>query len=496
METARASAVTPGTAFGRTTVAFWALELGTILCLIALYKRGDRPFRSFVIAPAGLYLLLGATIVIGSGLLIARELRTPEARRQVGAAALLNAWSVLLVVVTSEAVVRALSVQTPAAPMFGRLLLLPKSWPGAAAHARGVLSRAASQGSFIVFDRELGWTVGPSRQSRDYNLEFTRRYLAEEQHASTTTVVPVTADQQADDSIYASSAEGIRSARAGVSFGGPTRRRRIALVGDSFTFGLEVRFDETWGNQLERALGGDYQVLNFGVDAYGVDQAVMRYRRDVTPWHPELVILGVISDDLRRTMCVYGFLCFVGFETPFPKPRFVVGDRGLTQLNAPLPSPDSLLGRPSITQLPFIADDGSYDPVEWETHPYQASYAVRLLLTRFRRWATLAPAVSDSALRRVNGDLFKEFVRMARANGSIPLILNFPSRTELLRDRPSRNLAEDVLLHAGVPYIDMTPCVRRVPPAERLVRLHYSARTNAAVAACLYDEIRARKLVR
>lgn len=56
----------------------------------------------------------------------------------------------------------------------------------------------------------------------------------------------------------------------------PTRYR-IAIVGDSFTFKLEVPYEKTWGHQFEIALGPGWQVLNFGVDGYGLDQAFLRY---------------------------------------------------------------------------------------------------------------------------------------------------------------------------------------------------------------------------
>ena len=114
----------------------------------------------------------------------------------------------------------------------------------------------------------------------------------------------------AEDSrgIYLSSVEGLRSPRVGMSFAGIPAKRRIAIVGDSFTFGLEVPYGQTWGHQLEVLLGPGVQVLNFGVDGYGVDQAFMRYQRDVAAWRPDVAILSVIDDDLRRTMGVYGFL--------------------------------------------------------------------------------------------------------------------------------------------------------------------------------------------
>src|SRR5690348_16745610 len=56
---------------------------------------------------------------------------------------------------------------------------------------------------------------------------------------------------------------------------------RVALFGDSFTFGDEVALGETWGAALERGIaarGIEAEVLNFGVNAYGIDQAFLRWQ--------------------------------------------------------------------------------------------------------------------------------------------------------------------------------------------------------------------------
>jgi len=86
-------------------------------------------------------------------------------------------------------------------------------------------------------------------------------------------------NRQGGGELYFSSTEGLRSPRTNISFAARRPRHRVALVGDSFTFGMEVPYEDTWGAQLERALAGDVQVLNFGVDGYGVDQAYLRYRK-------------------------------------------------------------------------------------------------------------------------------------------------------------------------------------------------------------------------
>ena len=97
------------------------------------------------------------------------------------------------------------------------------------------------------------------------------------------------------DGLYKSSEEGIRSQAVGVSYKDAQRLPRVAIVGDSFTFGLGVPFESSWGAQLENSMTNTVEVLNFGVNGYGIDQAYLRYTRDAKPLHPEMVILSFIS---------------------------------------------------------------------------------------------------------------------------------------------------------------------------------------------------------
>jgi hypothetical protein len=339
----------------------YLVELCALVSALTLYRRGDRPVMAFLSAPVGLVCVVALLALAGSTLVMAYLVRSlpPPRARQLAVPVVVNLCSVTLVFGLAEAVVRALATPTIQGPVFARTVLLPYRWADVAARNRARLDDAAAARTYLVHDRDLGWTIGPNRRSKDYNRAGLEQYLARVGHAP----LP-RAPADADGDIYVSSAEGIRSPRPDVSFAALPVRRRVAAVGDSFTFGLEVRYEETWAHQLELALGSEFQVLNFGVDGYGVDQAYLRYRRDVAAWHPEIVILGVIDDDFRRTMCVYGFLCFPGFGMPFSKPRFVLTEQGLAPLNLPLAAPDSIFARPSIAELPFLTFDGSFDPVE------------------------------------------------------------------------------------------------------------------------------------
>jgi lysophospholipase L1-like esterase len=73
----------------------------------------------------------------------------------------------------------------------------------------------------------------------------------------------------------------------------------ILTVGDSFTYGDEVRDEETWPAQLQRLTGRP--VLNGGVTGYGFDQMVLRAEQLVAKHSPAVVILSFIDHDIERT---------------------------------------------------------------------------------------------------------------------------------------------------------------------------------------------------
>ncbi|MBT9557468.1 MAG: hypothetical protein IV100_15615 [Myxococcales bacterium] len=76
---------------------------------------------------------------------------------------------------------------------------------------------------------------------------------------------------------------------------------RVALLGDSTTFGIDVPFEATFGARLGARSGGRLQILNAGVTGYTSTQALARYRRDVRPWKPDVVVLQAgINDPVAR----------------------------------------------------------------------------------------------------------------------------------------------------------------------------------------------------
>ncbi len=444
--------------------ALYVLEASVWLAIVASYKAGGTALPALPGGVSGLVFLVACVVGLMTAVVIARRhRRTRHEPRRFAFTVALNVAPVILLLAVGEVAVRLMTVPTPRGLVFVKTVLLPHSWHEVAARNAAVLRRLRTEGSHLMPDELLGWVLGPGRVSRD--------------------------------GLYASSAEGVRSAQPGERALATDRPRRVALVGDSFTFGFDVRFEDSWGHRLERALGPDVQVVNFGVEAYGLDQAYLRYLRDARPWQPDVVILGVIDHDLQRSMSVYFFLSFPGWDYPFAKPRFVSHEGHLSLLNSPLPSPDAIAATRAIAELPHVDHEPGFRADEWRWHPLDHSYLHRLVASKYR--ALVFPRSPDEPVLDLNRQIVRAFLDRARAEGSRPLVVYFPSDRNfraLAKDPRWRSLAQTMLDDAGIPYTDTTPCLTPLAPAERFPadgRNHFAPPANAAVAACLTDSVRA-----
>lgn len=89
----------------------------------------------------------------------------------------------------------------------------------------------------------------------------------------------------------------------------PDNTIRIALLGDSMVEALEVPFDKTAGQLLEKKLNNDlqtpsrnYEVLNFGMGAFGITQSLLNYTEYVQIFNPDYVFLFVVDSHIWRSV--------------------------------------------------------------------------------------------------------------------------------------------------------------------------------------------------
>ena len=90
-------------------------------------------------------------------------------------------------------------------------------------------------------------------------------------------------------------------------------RYRIAVIGDSFTWGQGIEAKERFSNLIEALLGPRYEVLNFGIPGHDMPQH-LQVLEQVLPLAPDFVLLQLYIND---------------FETAAmqrPKPRPLISD--------------------------------------------------------------------------------------------------------------------------------------------------------------------------
>lgn len=130
-------------------------------------------------------------------------------------------------------------------------------------------------------------------------------------------------------------------------------RRRVALVGDSFVFGLDQPDARTFAALLAEQL--DAEVLNFGVPGYGTDQSYLMLVGEALAWRPDDVVFGLFAENPKRAQRRFSF---------YAKPRFQLqdGSDGALELEGvPVPAPEDLLADASPDER------GPYTPalVRW-----------------------------------------------------------------------------------------------------------------------------------
>ena len=100
----------------------------------------------------------------------------------------------------------------------------------------------------------------------------------------------------------------------------------ISCYGDSFTFSRQVNDDETWEHKLSKKINSNVQ--NLGVGNYGVDQALLRLKRDFPHNKTDIVIIGVVPDTISRILSVWKHYSEYGNTFGF-KPRFTLKNNSL-----------------------------------------------------------------------------------------------------------------------------------------------------------------------
>lgn len=167
--------------------------------------------------------------------------------------------------------------------------------------------------SYIIYDQWLGWT-----NSRDFESED-KSYIHNDQHLRVGDVNQHFNDDRSD-------------------------KIRVAFIGDSYIYGAEVSYKESLVGLVDIGLDTiDYEVMNFGVGGYGMDQAYLRLKHEVLDFHPDWVIFGFQPENCHRNFNLIRALYSKHEASPFSKPMFTQSGKEFELLNYPTMLPPQMI---------------------------------------------------------------------------------------------------------------------------------------------------------
>ncbi len=207
-----------------------------------------------------------------------------------------------------------------------------------------------------------------------------------------------------------SNSRGIRGA-VEYSESPPLGKKRILVLGDSFTFGEEVSDDQTYAHYLETLLP-DTEVLNFGVHGYGHDQMLLYFKQEGVRYHPDVVLVGFMWLDMDRNVPAFTF---------YAKPKYELRNGKLVLTHVPVPPPQEVL-REEVFRLKSL-------------DLFQIAWRKFKVLTRLEQQEahTITAAILD------------EIVAVCHQNGATPMFVYMPTGQEIADPDPSAHVNEQFL---------------------------------------------------
>lgn len=294
----------------------------------------------------------------------------------------------------------------------------------------------------------------------DYNMEMWR-YAADLKQPLTIRNLPFHHFPSREGTYYGSKIStnslGLREREyAAEKPGGVTR---VIFLGDSFTMGWGVAFEDLYSKRLEQLLnagGGAYEVVNMGTGNYNTVMELELFKWKGLALDPDMVILMFFLNDVEPvpkarsgvTYAVMGHSYFVSF----------------------------LFDRFTRLRSRFLRT------FEWSTY-YRDLYSPK-------NAANLSAA--SGAVTEIAG--------LCRKSGVPLLVVNIPELRELRPYRFGyatdfmRGLAEE----NGVPFLDLLPALSIYPPSSLWVSAedpHANGKANAVIAQAIYEKIISEQLL-
>lgn len=267
-------------------------------------------------------------------------------------------------------------------------------------------------------------------------------------------------------------------------------KRRLVVLGDSNTFGYGIEEGERFTDIVAGSLSPSYEMINFGVFAFGTDQEALLLERDAIRYDPDTVLLTVSAGDLSEVMSsIHG-----GSSKPF----FKLDDDTLALYNTPVP-PAVPYMRNSWTRsatIPFF---------------YEHSHLFRLIMKRAtpvsRYMINTVPEMSEAQAMMVMNGLIQGMNDLCVTNRARFAVVLIPHGVWLdgARRMPDQTIGyfgplSAALAGMGIPFIDTTAALAEADNESKPVffakdPVHLTPLGNRVVAQVVSGFLADRKLI-
>ncbi len=256
----------------------------------------------------------------------------------------------------------------------------------------------------------------------------------------------------------------------------------IAVLGDSYAYGGEVRGHQAWAARLEDKVSGrGYSVANMGVCAYGVGQMYLLYREEKARLDPAVVLVSIISWDIPRT-------ARSSWEGGREKPLFVWEQGALKLTNVPVPlRPDCITTKVVWTEVLF--DAGSCHLLKLLRSCLNRPYYPEITEAEYR-----AAGVEPNKWGRgafVAQKILEQWRREAEGEGRRFVVVVIPTAKEVDYYHSYLIRLRDNLRKGGVEVVDCQAAFQenRDRGVDLFTALHPSYHAHKIIAAAVYDHL-------
>ena len=336
---------------------------------------------------------------------------------------------------------------------------------------------------YITYDPELGWVSG-------------RNIKAE---------------------LYESNSLGARSTKEYTIKSQNPGFTRILAFGDSFTHSDDVPNKDAWTTILENN-NKNLEVLNYGVPAYGIDQAFLRFQRESEGAIADVVLMGMMSENVYRHINTFRKFYQQTGGFPLGKPRFIEEGSSSVKLipnwfssaekyHSLLESPSAKLREAGVNDYYFNNKPPTDDcgilrlPCALEL----AGWLIREKIDRGQKdpWSGFLHYDMKTEGPRLTAKITRAFAKAVATKGMRPILVLFPNKTDYFQYKLTRTKNYDPIMTKSIEYgIETWDAMEAFTEGGRLFPFeevftkssgHYSAEGNKHIANWLSEKLHLNK---